>query len=45
MFKYEVRDTSTYWVLLAIHAEEKNKYKGQELGFWAKLGLWIRGKL
>ncbi len=41
----EPRDSSTNWILFAIHAEEKRKYKAEELGFWAKLSLWLRGKL
>lgn len=45
MFRYAARDPSTNWVLLGIHAEEKKKHKGELLGFWAKLGLWLKGKL
>lgn len=46
MFKIAARDPSTNWVLLAIHAEENKKYKAdKEFGFWAKFGLWLKGKL
>jgi hypothetical protein len=45
MFRCPARDPSTNWVLLVIHAEEKRKCKGIEIGFWEKLILWLKGKL
>lgn len=44
IFKCETKnstDSSTNWVLFAIHAREKRV----QLSFWAKLSLWLRGKL
>lgn len=43
--KYETRDSDTYWLLPAIHANQKRNYRAIKLNFWDKLLLWLKGKL
>ncbi len=45
MFRYKDVDYSSNWLLFEIHKADKRKDGCLELGFWAKLGLWLKGKL
>ncbi len=48
IFKCETKlssDSSTNWLLFAIHADKQRQCQDTELGFLAKLGLWLKGKL
>jgi len=51
MTQYEDVRNATNWgnaigmAILKKNSPDFQWYRDQELGFWAKLGLWLRGKL